>query len=72
MREWKKEKRKNSQEKFQKADDNMKIRDRENMEERLGIIKCECGYYNHKDKIQKYGTCKFCGKVLDKKSKIRL
>lgn len=47
----------------------MKIRDKTNMEERLGIIKCECGYYNHKDKIQKYGTCKFCGKVLDKKAK---
>lgn len=47
----------------------MKIRDKTNMEERLGIIKCECGYYNHKDKIQKYGTCKLCGKVLDKKAK---
>ena len=39
------------------------------MEERLGIIKCECGYYNHKDKIKKYGTCRLCGKVLDKKAK---
>lgn len=47
----------------------MKTRDKTNMEEELGIIKCECGYYNHLDKIKIYGTCKLCGKVLDKKAK---
>ena len=41
----------------------------ENIEEKLGIMKCECGYYNHLDKIKIYGTCKLCGKVLDKKAK---
>lgn len=35
----------------------------------LGNIKCECGYQNHKENIMRYGTCKFCGKVLDKKAK---
>jgi len=37
----------------------------------LGNIKCECGYQNHIDKIQKFGTCKGCGKVLDEKAKYR-
>ena len=30
---------------------------------------CECGYYNHESNVKKYGTCKLCGKVLDKKAK---
>ena len=37
----------------------------------LGNIKCECGYQNHKENVMKYGTCKFCGKVLDQKAKYR-
>ena len=37
----------------------------------LGNIKCECGYQNHKESIERYGTCRFCGKVLDPKAKYR-
>ena len=33
------------------------------------IICPECNYNNHKDAIMRYGTCKGCGKVLDKKAK---
>ena len=33
------------------------------------IIWPECKYNNHKDAIVRYGTCKGCGKVLDKKAK---
>lgn len=30
------------------------------------FITCdECGYNNHKDRFQAYGTCLHCGKVLD-------
>lgn len=32
-------------------------------------IDCECGYSNHADMIKIYGTCKLCGKTLDKKAK---
>lgn len=35
----------------------------------LGNIKCECGYENHVENVKKYGTCKYCGKVLDSKAK---
>lgn len=35
----------------------------------LDNIKCECGYHNHKESVQRYGTCKGCGKVLDEKAK---
>lgn len=35
----------------------------------LGNIKCECGYQNHVENVRKYGTCKLCGKTLDKKAK---
>ena len=37
----------------------------------LDNIKCECGYQNHKENVERYGTCKLCGKVLDKKAKYR-
>lgn len=37
--------------------------------EDLGNIKCECGYQNHKENIERYGTCRGCGKVLDPKAK---
>lgn len=37
----------------------------------LDNIICECGYANHKDMIQLYGTCKRCGKVLDPKAKYK-
>jgi len=37
--------------------------------EQLDNIKCECGYCNHKDNVKRYGTCRGCGKVLDKKAK---
>lgn len=33
-------------------------------------IKCDnCGYFNQKCNVDKYGTCKLCGKTLDKKAK---
>lgn len=35
-------------------------------------IKCPCcKYENHKEMIGLYGTCKLCGKVLDKKAKYK-
>lgn len=34
-------------------------------------IKCRCGYCNHKELIEIYGTCRFCGAVLDQKAKYR-
>lgn len=37
----------------------------------LGNIKCECGYQNHKENVERYGTCKGCGKTLDAKAKYR-
>lgn len=30
---------------------------------------CDCGYQNHKENVDRYGTCRLCGKVLDKKAK---
>ena len=33
------------------------------------VICDQCGYQNHKDKIERYGTCLRCGKVLDPKAK---
>lgn len=35
----------------------------------LDNVKCECGYCNHKANVERYGTCKLCGKVLDPKAK---
>lgn len=35
----------------------------------LSNIKCECGYQNHKDNVERYGTCRGCGRVLDSKAK---
>lgn len=33
-------------------------------------IKCnDCGYFNQKYNVDKYGTCKLCGKTLDDKAK---
>lgn len=33
-------------------------------------IKCpKCNYQNHKENVERYGTCKLCGYVLDKKKK---
>lgn len=34
----------------------------------MGNIKCECGYENHKENVIRYGTCRFCGKILDSKA----
>lgn len=42
-----------------------------NKHKELDNIKCECGYQNHKVMIEKYGTCKGCGKVLDPKAKYK-
>jgi predicted Zn-ribbon and HTH transcriptional regulator len=35
----------------------------------IPLVVCECGYNNQPENIQKYGTCRRCGKVLDKKAK---
>lgn len=37
----------------------------------LNNIKCECGYQNHIENVKKYGTCRFCNKVLDHKAKYK-
>ena len=37
----------------------------------LDNIKCECGYQNHKEAIDIFGTCKGCGKVLNEKAKYK-
>lgn len=37
----------------------------------LDNIKCECGYQNHKENVQVFGTCRGCGKVLDSKAKYK-
>ena len=34
------------------------------------FVICECGYHNKKNQIKKYGTCNFCGKVLDPRAKL--
>lgn len=31
----------------------------------------DCGYYNFKENIARYGTCKMCGKILNDKSKFK-
>lgn len=35
----------------------------------IPLVKCECGYNNQPWAIERYGTCKLCGKVLDEKAK---
>ena len=36
----------------------------------LGNIQCpDCKYQNHVKNVQRYGTCKLCGKTLDSKAK---
>lgn len=35
----------------------------------LPNIICECGYQNKVEMIERYGTCRLCGKVLDPKAK---
>lgn len=37
----------------------------------LGLVKCECGYFNKIENVKRYGTCTRCKKVLDKESKIK-
>lgn len=37
----------------------------------LDNIKCECGYQNHKENVQVFGTCRGCGKVLDARAKYK-
>lgn len=31
------------------------------------FVTCECGYNNQPENVARYGTCRGCGKVLDKK-----
>lgn len=31
------------------------------------FVICECGYNNQPENVARYGTCRGCGKVLDKK-----
>ena len=37
----------------------------------INIICPECKYQNHKDNVNRYGTCRLCGKILDEKSKYK-
>lgn len=32
---------------------------------------CKCGYFNQKVNLDRYGTCKMCGEVLDPKAKYK-
>lgn len=32
---------------------------------------CECGYNNKKDRLEIYGTCLRCGKILNQKAYLR-
>lgn len=32
---------------------------------------CKCGYFNQKFNLDRYGTCKMCGEVLDSKAKYK-
>ena len=35
-------------------------------------IKCQkCGYFNQYHNYKKFGTCRLCGSVIDKKAKFR-
>lgn len=38
-------------------------------ENKIELINCSCGYHNQPDNVKRYGTCRGCGKVLDKKAK---
>lgn len=43
---------------------------REKSAKDLGLIYCDkCGYCNRKEMVDKFGTCRGCGKVLDDKAK---
>lgn len=37
----------------------------------IPLVTCECGYNNQPEKVAIYGTCRGCGKVLDKKVKYK-
>ena len=42
------------------------------MKKERKIIKhviCDCGYCNQPENVARYGTCRRCGEVLDKKAK---
>lgn len=38
----------------------------------IEFVTCECGYNNQPQNVARWGTCRLCGKVLDKKVKYRL
>lgn len=38
-------------------------------EARVEFVTCDCGYNNQPYNVEKYGTCRGCGKVLDAKAK---
>lgn len=42
---------------------------KEKRDKPLNNVKCECGYQNLLENVQRYGTCRLCGKVLDPKAK---
>ena len=37
----------------------------------LDLIKCECGYYNKRKNVERYGTCRGCARTLNKRAKYR-
>ena len=38
-------------------------------ENKIELVDCSCGYHNQPDNVKRYGTCRGCGKILDKKAK---
>lgn len=40
----------------------------EEKRKQLNNVKCECGYQNLPENVKKYGACRGCGKILDKKA----
>lgn len=35
----------------------------------IPLVTCVCGYNNQPENVARYGTCRGCGEVLDKKAK---
>lgn len=47
----------------------MKKEMRKNCKNLPNVCCPKCGYNNHKESVLRYGTCKRCNEVLDKKAK---
>ena len=42
-----------------------------NKERKIWIVCPKCKYHNQKELVDRFGTCKFCNKVLDEKAKFK-